>query len=42
MSGKQIGYSDYELTTGKKKTKRKKFLSEMEVVVPWQALNDLI
>ena len=42
MGGKQLGFSDYELTTAKKQTKREKFLSEMEVVVPWQALIDLI
>ena len=42
MGGKQLGFSDYELTTTKKQTKREKFLSEMEVVVPWQALIDLI
>ena len=42
MSGKQLGFSDYELTTAKKQTKREKFLSEMEVVVTWQALIDLI
>jgi len=41
MGGKQLGFSDYELTTAKKQTKREKFLSEMEVVVPWQALIDL-
>ena len=32
MGGKQLGFSDYELTTAKKQTKRDKFLSEMEVV----------
>ena len=42
MGGKQLGFSDYELTTAKKQTKREKFLSEMEAVVPWQALIDLI
>jgi IS5 family transposase len=42
MGGKQLGFSDYELTTAKKQTKREKFLSEMEVVVPWQSLIDLI
>jgi transposase, IS5 family len=42
MGGKQLGFSDYELTTAKKQTKREKFLSEMEVVVPWQALIALI
>ena len=34
MGGKQLGFSDYELTTAKKQTKREKFLSEMETVVP--------
>jgi IS5 family transposase len=42
MGGKQLGFSDYELTTAKKQTKRAKFLSEMEVVVPWQPLIALI
>lgn len=42
MGGKQLGFSDYELTTAKKQTKREKFLSEMEAVVPWLALIDLI
>jgi IS5 family transposase len=42
MVGKQLGFSDYELTTAKKQTKREKFLSEMEVVVPWPALIALI
>jgi hypothetical protein len=42
MGGKQLGFSDYELTTARKQTKREKFLSEMEVVVPWRALIDLI
>ncbi len=38
MGGKQLGFSDYELTTAKKQTTREKFLSEMEAVVPWQVL----
>ena len=42
MGGKQLGFTDYELTTTKKQTKREKFLSEMEVVVPWQSLIALI
>ena len=42
MSGKQLGFTDYELTTAKKRTKREKFLAQMEAVVPWQALIDLI
>jgi IS5 family transposase len=35
MGGRQLGFSDYELTTAKKQTKREKFLAEMEAVVPW-------
>jgi IS5 family transposase len=42
MSDKQLGFSDYELTTAKKQTKREKFLSEMEAVVLWQALIAMI
>jgi IS5 family transposase len=42
MGGKQLGISDYELTTAKKQTRREKCLAEMEAVVPWQALIDLI
>ena len=42
MGGKQLGFGDYEQTTAKKRTKREKFLAEMEEVVPWQALIDLI
>ena len=32
MGGRQLGFSDYELTTAKNQTKREKFLSEMEMV----------
>jgi IS5 family transposase len=42
MGGKQLGFSDYEQTTAKERTKREKFLAEMEDVVPWKALIDLI
>jgi IS5 family transposase len=42
MGGKQLGFGDYEQSTAKKQTKREKFLSEMDQVVPWQALSDLI
>jgi IS5 family transposase len=42
MGGKQLGSSDYELTTAKKTTNREKFLFEMDLVVPWQALIDPI
>ena len=42
MGGKQLGFSDYEITTAKKQTKRERFLAEMEVVVNLQALIELI
>ena len=42
IGGKQLGFSDYELTTAKKQTKREKFLAEIEAVVPWPALIALI
>ena len=42
MGGKQLGFTDYELTTAKKRTKREKFLAEMESVVPSAALLALI
>lgn len=42
IGGKQHGFSDDELTTAMKQTRREKFLSEMEAVVPCQALFILI
>jgi len=42
MGGKRLGFTDYELSTAKKQTKREKFLVEMEAVVPWRELIDLI
>ena len=42
MGWKQLGFSDYEQSTAKKRTKREKFLAEMEQVVPWQDLFDLV
>ncbi len=42
IGGKQLGIGDYEQTTAKKRTKREKFLAEMDAVVPWQALIALI
>ena len=33
MDANQLGFTDYELTTAKKRTKREEFLAEMEVVV---------
>jgi hypothetical protein len=38
MASKQLGFGDFEQTTAKKRTKRERFLSEMEKVVPWKAL----
>jgi hypothetical protein len=38
--GKQLGVSDYGLTTAKRMAKRE-FLSEIELVEPWQAPNPM-
>jgi IS5 family transposase len=42
MGGKQLGFGDYEQSTAKKRTKRERFLGEMEKVVPWKAQLELI
>jgi IS5 family transposase len=42
MGCKQHGCSDNELTSSNMQTKRQKFLTEMDLVVSWQALIDLI
>jgi IS5 family transposase len=42
MGVKQFGFGDYEQSTAKKRTRRERFLAEMEAVVPWKALIDLI
>ena len=42
MGAKQFGLGDYEQSTAKKRTKRERFLAEMEAVVPWKALVELI
>ena len=42
MGSKQLGFGDYEQSTAKKRTRRELFLGEMENVVPWKALIDLI
>jgi IS5 family transposase len=42
MGIKQLGYGDYEQSTAKKCTRRERFLAEMEAVVPWKLLIDLI
>ena len=38
----QISFSDAEYAGKRKKTRREVFLAEMEAVVPWKALLDLI
>jgi transposase, IS5 family len=38
MGGKQLGFGDYEQTTAKKRTRRERFLAEMEKMLPWKAL----
>ena len=50
MGTKQFGhrcaegfaYGDYEQSKPKKRTRRERFLAEMEAVVPWKVLVDLI
>jgi IS5 family transposase len=42
MGGKQLGFGDYEQSTAKKRTKKERFLAQMEAVVPWRALIALI
>ena len=42
MGGKQLGFGDYEQTTARRRTKRERFLGQMQAVVPWKALIDLI
>jgi IS5 family transposase len=42
MGSKQLGFGDYEQSTAKKRTRRERFLAEMESVVPWRALTELI
>ena len=42
MGGKELGFSDYQLTTAKKQTIGEMFLSEVEFAVPWPDLITLI
>jgi IS5 family transposase len=42
MVGKKFDFSNYEQSIAKKNTKKEKFLAEMDQVVPWQPLLDLI
>jgi IS5 family transposase len=41
MGVRLLGFTDYEQSTAKKRTKREKFLAEMDKVVPWQRLAEL-
>ena len=38
----QLGFTDYEQTYAKKRTRRQRFLAEMEATVPWDAFLELI
>ena len=38
MGGKQLGFSDHEITTAQMQTKHEKCLAEMELVAPWPML----
>jgi hypothetical protein len=42
MAGKQCGISDYEQTNAKNRSKKEKFLADMDQIVRWQPLLDLI
>ncbi len=33
----QLGFTDYEHIYAKKRTRRQRFLDEMEITVPWEA-----
>ena len=39
---RQLGFTDVERSMVKRKTKRERFLSVMEEVVPWQELEELL
>ena len=38
----QLGFSDYEQLFAKKRTRRQRFLDEMEITVHWEAFLALI
>ncbi len=42
MVNKQLGFGDYEQTTATKRTRRERYLAELEAVVPLKVLIDLI
>jgi hypothetical protein len=41
MGGKQLGFTGYEPTSDKKRTKWHKYLAEMEAIEPWKVLTVL-
>jgi IS5 family transposase len=41
MGSKQLGFGDYEQSTAKERSRRERFLAEMESAVPWKALIEL-
>jgi IS5 family transposase len=42
MGGRQLSFGDYEQSTAKKRTRRERFLAEMDAVVSWDPFIDLI
>ena len=38
----QLGFTDYEQAYAKKRTRRQRFLEEMEATLPWEAFLGLI
>ena len=42
MGGKQLGFGNDEQTTARKRTKRERFLGQVQAFVPWKALINLI
>ena len=42
MGAKQFAFADYEQSTAKKRTKHERFLAEMDAVVSWKVLVELI
>ena len=42
LGSNQLGFGVYKQAMAKKRNRRERFLAEMEKVVPWKALIDLI
>ncbi len=42
MAAKQLGFTDYEQSTAKMRTKREKFLAKIDKVVQSQPFTDLV